>query len=298
MEKKEFENYIKAGKIASEIREKAKKFIKKDMLLVEIAEFIEKSIEESGGKPAFPVNLSTNEIAAHYTPSIKDKKKAEGLLKVDFGVEIEGYIADLAFSLDLTHEKKFEEIINLNEEILKKTIDSLNYESKISDIGEKISELLKGKKFNIVKNLTGHTLQQYQIHASPSIPNIKTNDKTPLKEKAIAIEPFLTTGVGEVIESSPSEIFMLVDENKKPRNNESRKILDFIKKEYKTKPFCKRWLEKKAYKTIYLFFLEKENIIYNFPILIEKSKAPVSQTEETLIFFEEKKIIITSNILK
>lgn len=295
MNEKEFENYIKAGKIASEVREKAKKFIKKDMPLVEIAEFIEKNIEQLGGKPAFPVNLSLNEIAAHYTPSIKDEKKANGLLKVDFGVEIDGFIADLAFSLDLTEEKKFEEMTKLNENILKETIESLNYESKVSDIGEKIFELLKEKKFNIIKNLTGHALDRYIIHASPSIPNIKNNDKTLLKEKAIAIEPFLTTGVGEVIESQPSEIFMLIEENKKSRNNEARKLLEFIKENYKTKPFCKRWLEKKGFRTIYLSFLEKDNIIYNFPILIEKSKAPVSQSEETLVFFEGKKHITTRN---
>ncbi|MEM4181887.1 MAG: type II methionyl aminopeptidase [Candidatus Pacearchaeota archaeon] len=295
MKKEEFESYIKAGKIASEVREKAKNFIEKDMLLVEIAEFIEKNIEELDGKPAFPVNLSLNEVAAHYTPSLKDEKKARGLLKVDFGVEIKGFIADLAFSLDLTEKKEFEEMIKLNENILKETIEKINYESRVCDIGEKISDLLKEKKFSIVKNLTGHSLEQYKIHANPSIPNIKNKDETLLKEKAIAIEPFLTTGIGEVIESSPSEIFMLIEENKKPRNIEARKLLEFIKENYKTKPFCKRWLEKEGFKSIYLSFLEKEKIIYNFPILVEKSKMPVSQAEETLVFFEGKKYTTTTN---
>ena len=71
------------------------------------AEQIEGKIRELGGKPAFPVNLSINEIAAHYTPAYNDETKADGLLKVDIGVQIEGAIADTAFSLDLTKDKKY-----------------------------------------------------------------------------------------------------------------------------------------------------------------------------------------------
>ncbi|MEM4330955.1 MAG: type II methionyl aminopeptidase, partial [Candidatus Pacearchaeota archaeon] len=275
------------------IKKEAKEFIRKGTLLIEIAEFIERRITELGGKTAFPTNLSLNEIAAHYTPSINDKKRAEGLLKVDFGVEIDGFIADTAFSLDLTEEKKYEEMIKFNENILKETINSLNYESKVFEIGKKISSLLKEKKFKVIRNLTGHSLSKYEIHASPSIPNIENKDETPLKEKAIAIEPFLTEGVGEVKEGESSEIFMLINNEKKPRTKESREFLDFIKKEYKTKPFCKRWLEKKGFKQIYLFLLVKEGFLYNFPILIEKSRYPVSQVEESIVFFKGEKKVIT-----
>ena len=79
------EKIIKAGEIAKEIKLWIKPQIKKGMLLLEIAELIENKIYEMGGEPAFPVNLSINEIAAHYTPSMNDETIAEGLLKVDFG---------------------------------------------------------------------------------------------------------------------------------------------------------------------------------------------------------------------
>ena len=99
------EQIIKAGKIAQEVKAYAKSIIKKDMLLLEIANKIEDKIFELGGEPAFPTNLSINEIAAHYTPSHDDETKASGLLKVDLGVQINGWIADTAFSIDL--EKLF-----------------------------------------------------------------------------------------------------------------------------------------------------------------------------------------------
>src|SRR3990167_7498587 len=99
--KQDKEKILKAGKIASQIREKIKTNIKKGTLLLEIAEKIEAEIEKLGGKPAFPVNLSINNIAAHYTPSHDDKTLTAGLLKIDIGVSIDGWAADTAFSMDL-----------------------------------------------------------------------------------------------------------------------------------------------------------------------------------------------------
>src|SRR3989338_4865579 len=100
------EKIFLAGKIAREVREFIKLQIKKDMLLLDLAEKIENKIIELGGKPAFPTNLSINEIAAHYTPTYNDETKAKGLLKIDFGVHIDGYIADTAFSMDFEKLKK------------------------------------------------------------------------------------------------------------------------------------------------------------------------------------------------
>ncbi len=295
MNKIEFEGYCKAGEIANKLRQHLKSFIKPKMKLIEIANELDSQLIKNNVKPAFPINLSLNEVAAHYTPSFQDETIAEGILKVDFGVEVDGYIADLAFSLDLTEKKEYKEMIELNEKILEKTLESLNYNSMVADIGNNIEKRLEEQKYNIIKNLTGHSLEQYKIHGSTSIPNTKNNNKTLLKEKAIAVEPFLTTGIGEVIEGKPSEIFMLI-QDKNTRDSASRKILEYIKTEYKTKPFCKRWLDQKGFKTTFaLKILTKEKIIYNFPVLVEKSKKPVSQAEETIIFHDNKVIITTKN---
>jgi methionyl aminopeptidase len=293
MKQEEFESYCKAGKIANKIREEMKNFIKQGMKLIEIAEEIDKKIEEANAKPAFPVNLSLNEIAAHYTPSKEDGNIAEGLLTIDFGVEINGYIADLAFSIDLTEDKKYKEMIELNHKILDETIKKLDTNSSVCDIGNNITELLKNSKYNIISNLTGHSLEKYTIHGEISIPNIPNQDQTKLNNKAIAIEPFLTTGTGEVIEGKPSEIFILINK-KNVRDPESRKIISFIEENYKTKPFCKRWLDKEGFRTNFsLKLLVKEGILYNFPVLVEKSKKPVSQAEETIVFKDNKTKVIT-----
>src|SRR3989344_6745 len=104
--KEEIEILIKAGKTAKQIVEYAKSIIKKDMLLLEIANLIENKILSLNAKPAFPVNLSINEIAAHSTPTYNDTTKAHGLLKVDIGIHIDGLVADTAISIDLENSEE------------------------------------------------------------------------------------------------------------------------------------------------------------------------------------------------
>src|SRR3989338_11154809 len=105
------EKIFKAGTVVSKVREYARTIVKPGMPLIEIAEKIEEKIAELGGKPAFPTNLSINEIAAHCTPTHNDQTKAEGLLKVDIGVQIDGYIADTAFSIDLENSDENSSLI-------------------------------------------------------------------------------------------------------------------------------------------------------------------------------------------
>lgn len=291
MDKKEIDCYILAGKIAAEAVKYGKSIIKKDMLLVDIANKIEGKIMELGGGLAFPVNLCINEIAAHYTPSSNDKTTASGLLSVDLGVDVEGFIADTAFSVDL--EGEHGEMVKLNEKILLETLKEIKPGIKVNMIGKTIQEQLDGNKYMIIRNLSGHALGENVIHAGLTISNIENTNETSLKDIAIAIEPFLTTGIGEIYESSPSEIFMLSSSGV-TRDRDARKILEFIKENYKTKPFCKRWLEKSGFQKVgfSLSQMTKQGILHNFPVLVEKSKKPVSQFEHTVLISE--KAIITT----
>lgn len=297
MDSEELENYRRAGEIAKEVKQYAKEIINTETSLFEIAEKIESQIESLGGKPAFPVNLSINEVAAHSTPSFNEKTKASGLLKIDIGVEIEGYIADTAFSLDLTNDKKHQQLIELNTEALKNTLTILNPDSTIQDIGNNIQRKVEqyneqnNTEISIVKNLSGHSLAQYVTHAGLTIPNYAHTNTTSLRNMAIAIEPFLTTGSGEIYEGKPGEIYSL--QNEKPiRDKDARKILEYIKEQYKTKPFCKRWLEKQGFKKLnyVLSMLTKSGILHNYGILVEKTKKPVSQIEDTVIFHSKAEV--------
>ncbi|MEI7718732.1 MAG: type II methionyl aminopeptidase [archaeon] len=296
--------YIKAGEISKKVKEYMKEIIKKDVLLVEIADKIEAKIKELGGDMAFPTNISIDEIAAHYTPTARDETKASGLFKVDIGVEVGGYIADTAVSFDLTDDKRYTEMIKINNEALEAALKELKVGSPMKVIGNTISSIVeahvsvspdgqKAGRFKVIRNLTGHGLEKDDIHAGDTVSNLKNENEMELADMAIAIEPFLTEGRGEIFEGKPSEIFVI--QNKKtPRDRDARIMLDYILKNYKTKPFCKRWLERAGLpKPNYcLSLLVKEGIVYNFPVLVEKERKPVSQAEHTVVFAD--KVYVTT----
>ena len=101
------ELWKKAGKITSEAREYGKTLLKEGANLLEIANKIESLIEKKGGKIAFPVQLSKNNIAAHYTPLPNDETILEegDVIKLDLGVHIEGCIGDSALTIEIKTKK-------------------------------------------------------------------------------------------------------------------------------------------------------------------------------------------------
>lgn len=288
---------LEAGKIASQVKEFAKTIIKKDTQLLEIAEKIEAKIIELGGKSAFPVNLSINEIAAHYTPAHDDKSKANGLLKVDLGVHVDGWISDTAFSIDLENSENNKKLIEASRKALEAAQKTIKSKIKASEIGKVIQETIESYGFSPIINLSGHEMQQYELHAGLTIPNIDDNKETLIEEGLYAIEPFATTGSGRVHDGKPSGIYMMQND-KNVRSPLAREILAHIIKEYQTLPFCSRWIIKK-FTTKALFALrelENNGNLHHFAQLVETPNTIVSQAENTFLV-EKDKIIVTTEWL-
>ena len=200
MDEEILEKYLLAGRIAADVREESRKFIKIDAPLLEIAERIESLIREKGALPAFPVNISLNESAAHYTPTKKDETrvKKDDLIKIDIGTHIDGYIGDTAYSFSFSKEN--EKLIEASKKALEEAIKLCTPGSLLSDVSSKIEETIRGFGFNPIANLTGHGLEKYDLHAEPQIPNVKFKGDYRLKEdQVIAIEPFATNGSGMLL---------------------------------------------------------------------------------------------------
>jgi methionyl aminopeptidase len=297
VEVKEVESYKKAGEIAKQVKIFMKSFVKKGMLLIDIAEGIENKIRELGGEPAFPVNTSIDSVAAHYTSLPGDENIAEGLLKVDVGICIDGFIADFARSFDLSDGGEHSEMFELNKGLLETAREVIHPGIKVSDIGNSLGEFLE--KFNeknktnysVIGNLCGHTLDKDNIHAGITIPNDKNDSNVELDGKAFAVEPFVTLGGGHVYEGEGGGIYAISGEGS-VRDKDVREIFGFIKDEYKTRPFCARWLEREGFKKIRfaLSILTKQGLLHHYPLLIEKSKMPVSQFEDSFLINGDKAV--------
>ena len=294
MEQEEIEKTKKAGRIHKELVAYAKEFIKPNMKLIDIANKIDKKIEELGAKPAFPVNLSINEVAAHSTPQFNDEAIANGLLKVDIGIHIDGYVADGAFSLDLENSEENKKIISAAEAGLKAALENVNIGISLGEIGKKIQEAINKRGFVPIKNLSGHKIERYDLHAGLNIPNYDSGQTIKVEEGLYAIEPFATNGLGKVKDGKPSGIYKLMKEGN-VRDNFAREVLVFIIDEYNTLPFCSRWIVKKfgSRGLLALRMIEQSGILHQYLQLVEEGKGKVAQAEHTVLLTKKDKVVTT-----
>jgi len=293
------ESYEKAGKIVSKVRQDAIKLIKDDLLIIDLVEFVENEILKAGAGIAFPCNVSVNEITAHYTSPANDETKIKtgDLVKLDLGAHIDGYIADSAITImapgkDL-EEKYDSDIINKNKELIESSdagleaaINTIKPGVEIGKIGKAVEEAIKANGFSPISNLTGHSLEQWNLHSGLSIPNFDDKSTVELKEgDVVAIEPFATDGVGWVTDTPNTYIFRFL-KDKPFRMNHTQKVLREIKAEYSPLPFSVRWLTKDFNENrlnAAMRQLSEAMAIYPYSALKEKTNSWVSQSEHTVI---------------
>jgi len=282
------EKYRKAGKILSEVRAEAVKKVTEGASLLSVAEFTENLIREKGGQPAFPVNISRNDEAAHSTPSFNDTAVfGNDMVKLDIGVHIDGYIADTAVTVDLSGNPK---LVEAAEAALDRALKFIHAGVNTSDIGGVIEDTIGTFGFKPIINLTGHGLAQYIQHAPPSIPNKRMPHGIVLEEgDIVAIEPFATNGAGKIHDAGDAEIYHLVAE-KPVRHPSARALLQEIGK-YKTLPFAKRWLGERV--DFALVQLVRAGVIQPYPILKEIQGGLISQAEHTIMVTKEGCEVIT-----
>jgi methionyl aminopeptidase len=294
MEREVLDSYVKAGKIASRVREYACGLVKKDVFVLDIVEKIEKKIESFDARPAFPVNISINDMAAHWHPEINDQTaiKEEDYVKIDIGVHVDGYIGDTASTVRIAGK---DDLIICSEKMLENALKIIRPGITIGEIGATIEETAKEHGFNPIRNLTGHSLGHYDVHAGLTIPNVKNDSQYQLREdEVIAIEPFCTAGNGFVKDSGkPLILRWIIDRS--TRLVEARKILELARTEYERLPFAKRWIQKRFSPLkveLSLKELLSSNALYGYEPLREVSGKPVAQSEHTVIV-KEKPVITT-----
>jgi len=284
----QIEDYLKAGKIAGEVRENVRKKNWVGSTLAEICEYVESEIIKRGAKCAFPVNTSLNEVAAHYTAEPNDPKTVSDadLVKIDLGAQVNGYIADTAVTVN--YDTQYDSLVQAAENALQAAMSMIKVGVKSKDVGRKIQNTIMDMGFKPIANLSGHSLDQYTIHAGKTVPNMWTIGSFSFSEnEAFACEPFVTTknALGFVRNGKIKNIYALVS-RKKTKDDEADKLLEYIWNNFNMLPFALRWIvkeweEKEARKM--LDFLVKKKVVKAYAILVEANGKTVAQAEHTFI---------------
>ncbi|MBN1803031.1 MAG: type II methionyl aminopeptidase [Candidatus Lokiarchaeota archaeon] len=297
------ESYIKAGKAVVAAKKLAKKLVEPGAKFLNIAEECESEILKNGTELAFPINMSLNEHAAHYSPTIGDQTivPEKGLLKIDLGAHYNGYIADSAFTINLDEDPALQNYIDAANEGLEAAIERFTPGTLLYELGEAIEDKILKRGLKPITNLGGHQLKQYDLHAGPFIPNHKDthHDKMLEPGDAYACEPFSTSGAGLVVNGKHSYIYRLDKKVKKNMSYEDKNYMSKIEKICGRLPFSPRILAStdtipraKIDRVINNFV--RKQVLAHYPILIERTGALVAQQEHTIVLDMNGNTIVTT----
>lgn len=292
------EKFRRSGKILREVREEMKCFVHEGMPIIDVCEKAEGLIREKGGKPAFPCNVSINEVAAHYTspPGDKNTIPEDSLVKVDIGAHVDGYVADTAVTMCFNPEHS--NLVETAERALKTAIDNILPDMSTAKLGAVIEKTIKSRGLKPISNLTGHSVGRYVVHAGTSLPNVSHLFSSRIKLGGVyAIEPFVTLpdAAGKVEDGEQVAIFRFV-KSRSLKNPQAKQLLRHIEENPKTLPFAERWLQgivpQESYRKAFSELLTSKALM-GYPVFVEASKKPVAQAEHTVLIVEDGCVVLT-----
>ncbi|VUC21843.1 unnamed protein product [Clonostachys rosea] len=312
-------DYREAAEIHRQVRQYAKKSIKPGQTLTEIAEGIENSVRALTGHDGltegdaliggmgFPCGLSLNHCAAHYTPNAGNKMvlSQEDVMKVDFGVHVNGKIVDSAFTV--AFDNKYDNLLKAVQEATNAGIREAGIDARVGEIGGVIQETMESFEVEIdgqtypvksIRNLTGHNILPYSIHGTKAVPIVKSNDSTKMEEGDVfAIETFGSTGNGYVRDDMETSHYA---KNKDVghvdlRLSSAKSLLSVINKNFGTLPFCRRYLDRIGQDKYLLGLnnLVNAGVVDAYPPLCDKKGSYTAQFEHTILIRPTVKEVIS-----
>lgn len=287
-----YTDFKKSGIIHKIVQHNVIENLNKFNSALDIVEFIEENIKNLAKYDpnyplksgiGFPVGISINDIAAHFTPSKNNNIiiKDDDLIKIDFGVHINGCITDGAFSW--CPNGKYNDLIDISKGATELAIKNSGVDVILGELGGLIQEYIESKEIEIdnkilpiksIYDLSGHNIAPYIIHLNKAVPNIRIPYFERMKENEIfAIETFPTTGNGSILNDIECNHFMIENKNlnllNKIKNNDIKKIYN----SRKTLAFCPRWFD---------FEIPNSSFITKYPVLKTSDGGIVAQYEKTI----------------
>lgn len=281
------DDWRRACRIAAGARELGARRIVPGARRRDIAEAIEGYIRDQGAAPSFPANLSRNEEAAHFTPGPDDEGvfDAGDLVKVDVGAHLDGAIADTAVTVEVGGGRRHENLRLAVREALAAGVAAARPGISVNDIARGIESAIHARGLKPVRNLTGHSIEPYLLHAGKSIPNVTGLSHERLEEgEVIAIEPFATNGVGSIGNGPFGNIVRFRSDP-----GTADPVLERTYDRYRTLPFALRWLDAEESEAL----KRGRRFLQRYPVFVEEGHGLVAQAEHTVLLTADGAEVLT-----
>ncbi len=274
----DLENWREAARIAAEARELGLRLAVPGAKRRQIAEAVEGYVRGQGAEPSFPVNLSRNHEAAHYTPSAEDEAElvAGDLLKVDVGAHIQGAVADTADTVEVGGGRRHAHLVDAVHDAVAAGVRAVRAGGAVDDVSRAIAAAIRARGLQPVSDLTGHSIERFLLHAGKSIPNVPGMTDARFEEgEVVAIEPFATNGEGR-IENGP---FGNIVRFRRPPPADDALLAPLFAR-FSTLPFATRWVPAAERARA----LEKaRRYLQSYPVFLERRGGLVAQAEHTVL---------------
>lgn len=285
-----WDKWKRAGVVAREALEIARPMVKAGTKVIDIVEATEKYILEHSSGMSFPTNVAINNIAAHYTSPLNDTTViAEGdLVTVDVGAHVDGCISDSAFTIALNPEHL--SLVKASEDATRLAIELLRPGAKLNSIGALIEDSIKSAGFEPIRQLSGHQLNEYELHSEKQIPCVSGKPEVLVEAgEAYAVETFASTGSGNISSLPNPLIYQLLPIRVPVRFAGTKQFLGIVRHDYKEFPFAERWVAQKLkHATLKMAIreLQQSGALIAHNVLAEEKGVFVSQSEHTVIITE------------
>jgi len=282
----ELERWRRACVIAAEAREQGVAWAVPGVRRRDLADRIEALIRSRGAEPSFPANISRNVEAAHFTPPPDDEETLrEGdVVKVDVGAHLDGAIADTAMTVEVGGSRRHELLVRTVQEALAAGIAEVRAGVSVDRIGRAVEATANAKGLKPVRNLMGHTIRPYLLHAGKSVPNVGGLSTERLEEgEIVAIEPFLTNGAGSIEDGPFGNIVRFRGEP--PATDPVAPLF----RRYRTLPFTARWLTPAERALL----PKARRHLQVYPVFVESGDGLVAQAEHTVLVTRDGADVLT-----
>ncbi|MBI3471623.1 MAG: type I methionyl aminopeptidase [Candidatus Solibacter usitatus] len=207
----ELERMRRSGLLVHEILRKLAEMAVEGTSTLELETAACQMMADAGAKPAFKgyfvqaageryryaLCTSINDEIIHGIPSPKRLLKKGDILKIDTGVELNGYYGDSAVTVAIGEVgEETRRLMRVTQESLEMAIDKVRAGNRLFDVCGTVERHVVTNGFSIVREFVGHGIGT-KLHEDPQVPNYvdRRNENPRLKEgMVLAIEPMVNAG--------------------------------------------------------------------------------------------------------
>jgi len=246
---------------------------------------------------AFPTSISADNCLGHFSPLSEDTTllKEGDLIKIDLGVQIDGFISVVAHTIVVTSHPE-QPITGRKADV----ICAAHYAAecahrlvkpgkKNTDVTEAIAKVADQFKCQPVEGVLSHQMKRYVIDGNKVIISKATLDhkveEFEFEENQVySIDIVMSTGEGKSkeLETRTTIYKRAVDQNYLLKMKASRYVLNEINQHFPTFPFTLRALDEKRGR-LGITECIKHDLVYPYPVLYEKQGEFVAQYKFTVL---------------